>query len=138
MPDPKEATVLIVEDNSDNLFVALQLLRSEVGVRCVNGCASGRQFFDLLAASPTLTPDLICLDIQLPQEDGYAILKQIRAHPRLSQTRVIALTANVLPQDVERARQAGFDGFIGKPIVFKRFPTQARRILNGESVWEPR
>jgi two-component system cell cycle response regulator DivK len=82
--------------------------------------------------------DLILLDIQLPHEDGYMVLEGIRAIPRLQQTSVVAVTANVLPQDVARAREAGFDGFIGKPIDADRFPEQIKRVLRGEAVWEPR
>jgi two-component system cell cycle response regulator DivK len=78
------------------------------------------------------------LDIQLPYEDGYAILKQIRANPKLNTARVVALTANVLLQDEIQARTAGFDGFIGKPIDFDRFPHQIQSVLRGEQVWQPR
>src|SRR5262245_54503464 len=122
MADPHTATVLVVEDNADNLFLILQLLRSEVKVAAAHGCASGTQLFAALDTPPVVIPTLICLDIQIPHEDGYALLRRIRADSRLRETCVIAVTANVLPQDVEKARQAGFDGFIGKPIVFKRFP----------------
>jgi two-component system cell cycle response regulator DivK len=48
------------------------------------------------------------------------------------------MTANVMVDDVERARAAGFDGFLGKPIDLRRFPLQITRILQGERVWEPR
>ncbi|MBA3532292.1 MAG: response regulator, partial [Ardenticatenales bacterium] len=51
---------------------------------------------------------------------------------------VVAVTANDMPQDVAKARQAGFNGFIGKPLSSKRFPEQIRRILRGEAVWEAR
>jgi two-component system cell cycle response regulator DivK len=47
----------------------------------------------------------------------------------------VAVTSNVLPQDVVRARAAGFDGFIGKPLDFDRFPSQIQAILRGEAVW---
>jgi two-component system, cell cycle response regulator DivK len=48
------------------------------------------------------------------------------------------VTANVLSQDEARARAAGFDGFIGKPLNFDRFPQQILALLKGESVWMPR
>lgn len=132
------ATILVVEDNADNLFILLDLLREELHVRYCNGRASGRQFFKLLETNPFLQPDVVLLDIQIPREDGYMVLTQIRVHPRLQATKVIAVTANVMPQDVERARRAGFDGFIGKPLYPQRFPQQISRVLAGESVWEPR
>lgn len=131
-----EAVVLIAEDNPDNMFIAIELLR-RAGVRYCNGRASGRQLFKVIASQDRRI-DLILLDIQIPHEDGYAILRQIRDTPTLRDTRVIAFTANVMSEDVERARSAGFDGFIGKPISHTRFAEQVRRILQGEVVWEPR
>src|ERR687884_2208451 len=104
-----EAVVLIAEDNPDNMFIAIELLR-RAGVFYCNGRASGRQLFKVIETQ-NRTIHLILLDIQIPHEDGYAIVKQIRADPRLAETRVVAFTANVMPEDVQRARDAGFDGF---------------------------
>lgn len=136
--DPTAATVLVVEDNADNLFIIMDMLKAEVRVRYANSRASGYQLFKLIAGQPQMAVDLILLDIQIPYEDGYAVLKQIRSHPRLLGTRVVAVTTNVLPDDLQRAQDAGFDGFIGKPIDIDRFPAQIARILRDELVWEPR
>ena len=136
--DPHEATILVVEDNADNLFIVLEMLRVKVHVGYCAGTATGRQLFALLEAHQELPVDMILLDLQLPLEDGYTVLRQIREQPLLAATRVIAMTANVMADDVEKARAAGFDGFIGKPIDLRRFPAQVARILRGELVWEPR
>jgi two-component system cell cycle response regulator DivK len=138
MVDPKDAIIIVVEDNPDNLFLVETLLKTDVKIKYYNGRASGWQFFKLLEANPELKVDVVLLDIQIPHEDGYAVLKKIRAARSLDNTKVVAVTANVMPQDIERARTAGFDGFIGKPIDADRFPQQVRRILAGEAVWEPR
>lgn len=130
-----DAYVIIIEDDPNNLMVASDLLRL-AGVKYINSRASGRQGIKLAETLPRV--DLILLDIQLPYEDGYSVLAQIRAHPQLKDTRVVAMTANVLPQDELRARAAGFDGFIGKPLDARRFPQQIRALLEGESVWMPR
>lgn len=138
--NPKQATdlvVLVVEDNADNLFILLELLRTKVKVRYVNGRASGWQLFKFLETNPTLVPDLILLDLQIPHEDGYQVLEKIRNHPRLQVTKVLAVTANTTLEDVERARRANFDGFIGKPIHRTRLREQLERIMSGEAVWEP-
>ena len=137
-PDLHQATVLVVEDNPDNLFIALEILRAKVRVRSCAGAATGRQLFALIEAGLEPPVDIILLDLQLPQEDGYTVLQRVREQPQLAATRVVAMTANVMVADVERARAAGFDGFIGKPIDQRRFPTQLARILQGEAVWEPR
>lgn len=130
-----QAVVIIVEDNADNLLIAQQLVR-RAGVKYVNGRASGRQFFKLLESYPDAPIHLVLLDIQIPHEDGYAILEQIRATPRLADTRVVAVTANIMPQDIARAQANGFDSFLGKPLTPERFPQQLARILAGEPVWD--
>jgi two-component system cell cycle response regulator DivK len=132
---PADACVIVIEDDANNLMVATDLLQL-LGVKYVNARASGWQGLKLAASLPRL--DLILLDIQLPHEDGYAVLRQIRAHPQLRETKVVAVTANVLPQDEAKARSAGFDGFIGKPLDFDRFPQQIRALLAGEAIWMPR
>jgi len=134
MLTPDEAYVLVIEDDPNNLMVATDFLQL-LGVKYVNSRASGWQGLKLAESLPQL--DLILLDIQLPREDGYAILQRIRENPKFKETRVVAVTANVLPQDAVRARAAGFDGFIGKPLDFDRFPHQIRAILRGELIWMP-
>jgi two-component system cell cycle response regulator DivK len=131
-----DATILVVEDNPDNLFIALELLR-RAGAGYYDGRASGPQLFSLIVTLERPI-DLILLDLQIPVDDGYAILAQIRATPRLHDTRVVALTANIMPDDLARARAAGFDGLIGKPINRLRFAQQVAHALAGEAVWEAR
>jgi two-component system cell cycle response regulator DivK len=80
--------------------------------------------------------DLILLDIRLPYEDGYQALQKLRANTKLRQTLVIAVTAEASEEQLRRAKTAGFNGFIGKPLDPDRFPEQIRRILSGEDVWE--
>ncbi len=134
---PNEAAVIVIEDNPDNLFVMEILLREDLGVKYYNGRASGRQFFKLLESRPQLHPDLILIDIQLPYEDGYTVFTKMAGVAQLEKARIVAVTANVMPQDVARAQELGFHGLIGKPIDRKRFPDQIKRILSGETVWEP-
>jgi two-component system cell cycle response regulator DivK len=132
---PEDAYVLVIEDDANNLMIATQLLRM-TGVKYINARASGWQGLKLAESLPQL--DLILLDIQLPHEDGYSVLRQIRSSAKLKDTRVVAVTANVYPQDEVKARDAGFNGFIGKPLDFDRFPDQIRALLNGEEVWVAR
>lgn len=130
-----DAYVLVIEDNADNLMVMTDLLRM-AGVRYINARASGQQGLKLAERLPRL--DMILLDIQLPYEDGYEVLRQLKANPALANTRIVAVTANVLPQDEHRARAAGFDGFIGKPLDPLRFPAQIAALLEGQTVWAAR
>lgn len=128
-------TIVVVEDNADNLLVLEILLTEDVGACCL-GIASAPQFWALLHRQPDLRPDLILLDLQMPRQGGAMLLQDIRATSTLGRTKIVAVTANVLPIHVEHARAIGFDGFIGKPIDRHRFPEQIRRLLCGEAVWE--
>ncbi|MEJ2551940.1 MAG: response regulator [Anaerolineales bacterium] len=79
--------------------------------------------------------DLILMDIRLPYEDGYEALRKLRAS-RLKDIPVVAVTAYASEAQMKKARKAGFDGFIGKPLDADRFPEQVHRIASGEQVWE--
>lgn len=125
--------VLIVEDDENNRIVISRLLRL-AGVDPSRILESPGDPRDLLAASPGCV-DLVFLDLQMPRKDGYRVLEELRADPATAGLVVVALTANVMRQDVDRCRAAGFDGFIGKPIDGRRFGEIFNRILAGESVW---
>lgn len=131
---PKDATILVVEDNFQN-FVLITRLLAYLGVKKCEWKASGWQVLEFAESLPQI--DLILMDIFLPEEDGYQVLERLRAHPRFKNTRVVAVTADVSRENMERAQNAGFDGFIGKPLNPDRFPNQIRSILRGESIWEP-
>jgi len=132
---PEEAYVLVIEDDRNNQQIIADLLQ-RAGVQHITVVTAGWQG---LRAARTDMPqvDLILLDIQLPAEDGYGVLQRIRESPRFRATRVVAVTANVHARAQAKARAAGFDGFIGKPLDFDRFPEQIQTLLQGEAVWMP-
>lgn len=131
--DPSEAHVLVVEDNVPN-FVLIARMLAFMGVQRCEWKTSGWQVVQFADTLPRI--DLILMDIRLPYEDGYQALQKIRAHDRLRDTLVIAVTAEASEEQMRKARDAGFNGFLGKPLDPDRFPEQIQRILNGESVWE--
>ncbi|MCB9438475.1 MAG: response regulator [Anaerolineales bacterium] len=131
--DPSEAHVLVVEDNVPN-FVLIARMLAFMGVQRCEWKTSGWQVVQFADTLPRI--DLILMDIRLPYEDGYQALQKIRAHDRLRDTLVIAVTAEASEEQMRKAREAGFNGFLGKPLDPDRFPEQIQRILNGESVWE--
>jgi two-component system, cell cycle response regulator DivK len=120
------ANILIVEDSPDNmkLFRTLLTLKGHQ----VAGLSGGDGLLDEIERG---SPDLVLMDIQLPGKDGFALLREIRASP-FGTVRVIALTAHAMTGDRERALQAGFDGYITKPIDVRNFPEQVQRALRGE------
>jgi CheY-like chemotaxis protein len=80
-------------------------------------------------------PDVIFLDIHIEPIDGFAMLRRIRQSETYQSTKVIALTASVMNEEVKMLRDAGFDGVIAKPLDYDTFPNTLDRILKGEQVW---
>ncbi len=131
-PVDKGTTVLVVEDNVSN-FVLIARMLGYMGIHC-EWKTSGYEVVEYADSLPRL--DLILMDIRLPYEDGFAALQKIRSAPNLKKTRVVAVTAEASAEQMRKAREASFDGFIGKPLNPDHFPDQIRQILSGEPVWE--
>jgi CheY-like chemotaxis protein len=122
------ARILVVEDSPDNmkLFRTLLTLKGHE----VTGLAGGEGLLETIAR---VDPELVLMDIQLPGKDGFALLSEIRESPNRG-VRVLALTAHAMSGDRERAMEAGFDGYITKPIEIRGFPELVKRALAGEAV----
>jgi two-component system cell cycle response regulator DivK len=131
--EPQSASVLVVEDNLNNFLLITRLL-AYLGVKNCEWKASGWQVLEFANSLPEV--DLVLMDIHLPEEDGYQALSKLRAHPKFHDTKIIAVTAEATEGNLQRARTAGFDGFIGKPLDPDRFPDQIKQILRGGEVWE--
>jgi CheY-like chemotaxis protein len=118
------ASILVVEDNADNLNLIDYLLRAH-------------GFTPLLARSGTEglrvamneRPDLILLDLRMPELDGYEVAAAIKRAPTLAQTLVVAVTGSAMVGDRERIAAAGFDGYIQKPIDPETFLETLERFL---------
>lgn len=130
---PADAHVLVVEDNVPNFMLIARLL-AFLGVQRCEWKTSGWQVVEFADTLPRI--DLILMDIRLPYEDGFQALERVRANDRLKETLVVAVTAEASVEQMKRAREAGFDGFLGKPLDPDRFPEQIRRVLRGDPVWE--
>ena len=131
--DLDDAVIIVVEDDPNSYLATLDLLKME-GAEAVHTCASGDEAIALAESLPQV--DLFLVDIYIPGETGFEIIRRIRQHPRLSASKVVALTASVMHGDIRRVKEAGFDSFIGKPVRPARFGSQVRQILAGESLWE--
>jgi two-component system cell cycle response regulator DivK len=114
--------VLIVEDNDKNMKLVRDILRFK-GYRTLEA-TSGREGVRLALAE---RPDLVLMDVQLPDIDGVAALQELRADPAAAEMTVVALTAFAMKSDRERFMSAGFDGYITKPISVREFPDQVRQ-----------
>jgi two-component system cell cycle response regulator DivK len=130
---PSNAVILIVEDNLNN-FILMTRLLAFLGVKKCEWKASGWKVLEFAETLGNI--NLILMDIALPDADGFESLASLRSHPRFQNVPIVAVTADISLKNVTRAREAGFDGFIGKPLDPDRFPEQVRRVLQGEEVWE--
>jgi two-component system cell cycle response regulator DivK len=131
--DPTDAHILVVEDNVSN-FVLIARLLAFMGVQKCEWKTTGWGVVDF--ANTMQRIDLILMDLRLPHEDGYEALAQIRADENLKDTLVVVVTAHGSTQEMQKAREAGFDGFLVKPLDADHFPEQIRQILSGEPVWD--
>ena len=80
-------------------------------------------------------PRVILLDIHVPPYDGFAMLEMLRQNPAYKESRIIAVTASVMNEEIERLKRSGFDGAIGKPLDFEQFPMLLEQLLHGDAVW---
>lgn len=118
------ATVLYIEDNPENRLLVRRVLQAD-GYNVLEA-SSAQQAFEVVLSNP---PDLILMDINLPEIDGYTLTTQLKSIPSLSKVPIIALTANVMKGDRERTLEAGCDGYIQKPINVDTLPHQINRYL---------
>ena len=133
MKDFENLNALVVEDDAGGMAIIGVMMRY-LGINAyINATGEG---VISMAYAMNPKPDIIFLDINLPRTNGYEILKKIRADAQLKDVTVVAVTAQDADTEIPKAREAGFDAYIGKPISRMRFPRQLRRILKGESVWE--
>jgi two-component system cell cycle response regulator DivK len=128
----EQLVILVVEDNIGNFKLISRLLNS-LGVQC-EWKTSGFEVVEFARQLPRI--DLVLMDIRLPYEDGYEAMRKIRLSNRLNGIPIVAVTAVADPEQMNRAKLAGFDGFIGKPLDPDRFPDQITKILSGKAVWE--
>jgi CheY-like chemotaxis protein len=121
--------ILVVEDNERNLKLLRDVL--EYAGYDVRVARTGEDGVTLAVKEP---PDLVLMDLQLPGIDGMEALRQLRASPRTADVPVVAVTAQAMKEDRERVLEAGFDGYVEKPISVRAFPEQVRRFLSGGEV----
>jgi two-component system cell cycle response regulator DivK len=120
--------ILIVEDNDKNAKLVRDVLQFK-GFRTLEAATAA----DGIALARAEGPDLILMDIQLPDMDGVTAVERLKAEARTASIPVIALTALAMASDRERFLTAGFDGYLAKPIDIKNFPDEVRRFCEAGS-----
>jgi two-component system cell cycle response regulator DivK len=120
--------VLVVEDNEKNMKLFRDVLQA-TGYRTLEATTGE----DAVELSAEHAPDLVLMDAQLPGIDGFETLRRLRADERTAGTRVVALTAQAMAGDRERFLEAGFDGYISKPVDVPEFIVSVRRYCGAEA-----
>lgn len=128
----EQSYIIFVEDDPNSYLILEELLR-HAGFKNFYHRNSGAKLIPLIDALPQV--DLVLLDINLPGEDGFTLLKKLREHPKTATTHIAAVTANIMHRDRIQARQAGFDSFVSKPIKPETICDQVRAMLNGQTIW---
>jgi PAS domain S-box-containing protein len=113
----RKGQLLYIEDNAVNVLLVEELVRTIPGMALVTETTGHAG----VQRAGSLLPDLVLVDMQLPDFDGFEVLRRLRSQPETAGIPCIALSANAMPEDIARALGAGFEDYWTKPIVFKSF-----------------
>ena len=127
-------TYLCVEDDEMNRLAVKAVFNRMMGIQRLVVFDDSTDFISrlkLLEEHPTV----FLLDVHVKPHNGFEMLKMLREDPEYHDAKVIAFTASVMNEEVEKLRESGFDSAIGKPINVSVFPDLIRRIVQGEAIW---
>lgn len=130
----REHVYLYVEDDPFSRDVMRLIAKTQLKTNRFYMFEDSGCFEERLGALPE-APDVFLLDIHLKPVDGFALLRKVRENPTYAGACVVALTASVMNEEVERLREAGFDGAIAKPLNLTTLSQVLRTILEGQAVW---
>jgi CheY-like chemotaxis protein len=118
------AKILLAEDNATNRYLATYMLEKAgfIVLHARNGA-------EALRVALAEQPDLVLMDLQMPEMDGYECARRIHAEPALAATPIVAVTSFAMTRDREKALQMGFAGYIEKPIHPQTFVTEISQFL---------
>jgi len=125
LPNEEKGTILYVEDNPDNRMLVRRILLSED-----YSLLEATNAAEALETLKTAKPDLILMDINMPDMDGYTLTAKIKAMPGFEKMPILAITANVMRGDKEKVLDAGCDGYIQKPIDFDELLREVERFTS--------
>ena len=130
----KEPSILYVEDDPQSRKLMSMLLKGRMKLPNVTILEDSQDFVsNVQAIDPK--PDVILLDIHMKPFNGFEMLTMLREIEYLNGTPIVALTASVMNEEVQKLRTIGFNGCLSKPIDLQTFPETLERILDGETIW---
>jgi len=124
LSNEEKGTILYVEDNPENRMLVRRILLSED--YSLLEATNASEALEVLKSNK---PDLILMDINMPDVDGYTLTAQIKKMPGFERVPILALTANVMRGDKEKVLEAGCDGYIQKPLDFDELLNEVGRFL---------
>ncbi len=122
--------VLYIEDNGDNRMLVRRILMASDGDFIVQEAESAPKGIEIALKQ---APDLILMDLSMPDMDGLTATRFIRTIPELCEIPIVALTANAMDSDRDRSLEAGCDGYIKKPIDVDKFPEELLNFLRSRN-----
>ncbi len=131
--DLSNVTALVVEDDTSGVVMMTMMMR-RLGINAYVETSGERAV--ALAHVLRPVPDLILVDLNLPQMSGFDVLRALRGMSHLQRVPIIAISAAESSLVLPRCQDAGFDGYIAKPIRIKQFNQQLARLLQGEHLWD--
>ena len=129
-----QPVILYVEDDLESRMIMQLLLSNLMGLNKFTILPDSRNFLDNVAALPEL-PDIFLLDIHVAPYTGFDMMAMLREQPAYRNIPVVAVTASVMNEEVQKLKNAGFNGVIAKPLDMDLFPTVLERLLQGERIW---
>ena len=124
-PFENKGTILYVEDNPDNRLLVKRILMAED--YSLLEAIDGKDALNVLKSA---RPDLILMDINMPDMDGYTLTAKIKSLPGFERVPILALTANVMRGDKEKTLEAGCDGYIQKPLDIDQLTREIEKFLS--------
>lgn len=130
----QQPVLVYVEDDEASIIVMKAIVEKVMKLKTLH-VLQNREDFMQQVRQLDVKPDIFLFDIQMKPYDGFDLLSMLREDPQFKESKVVALTASVMSEEVARLKRRGFDGAIAKPLNIDAFPDLIDRIMQGESVW---
>ncbi len=132
--NPQQPILVYVEDDEASIIVMKAIVERVMKLQTLHVLQNRADFMQQVKQLGVM-PDIFLFDIQMDPFNGFDLLAMLRNDPQFNKSKVVALTASVMSEEVARLKRRGFDGAIAKPLNIDAFPDLIAKIMNGESVW---
>lgn len=130
----QQPVLVYVEDDEASIIVMKAIVEKVMKLQTLHVLQNSADFVEQVRQLGVM-PDIFLFDIEMQPYDGFDLLSMLRNDPAYGTSKVVALTASVMSEEVARLRRRGFDGAIAKPLNIEAFPELIAKIMRGESVW---